>query len=608
MFSATLLVAAIVASEPVLQDPAANNEVVGAGRVVDLTGTPVANATVRFLSRALPRSLTGGIEDRRTVQTDERGRYRLKLQSDHRYSVWASWEDGATRCLEGVEGGEFLDLRGAAATKPFSLKLTGLCKWPGSDKFSVRILVGSENFDLVETERDGEVFRVPALPPNPSRVYEVLDATGEIRWASSVGVRQGQFESVLPELKQYAVKVVDEEGASIAGAVVRWHIRNYWYSLSDTLPSGQRFQSLWPVVCTTDASGEGSFGIPVDSDRGTIWLATSKDGFAMSQDGTMNGNRFADGKSPAKETKGDDAPFHIVLKKSAPMIIDLRDVAGAAPLDGWLCLGLRVNVKIKRGGSGTIMTLAAPVVDGQVKLVAPLPPGTELELVEACLSDRYRAALQAKHGIAPRIWRSVGPSTLLANKGGNDPLALTGATPVQVTAIDGRPAARVAVMLEDRLRGMVGVRTNRTGKALLPGGARADSRVVAADDQGFAVGLVAEQGTRLVLQLAPYDLANVRVVDEDGAPVSGVVVRVSGCSCDDKGDARSWGLDVVMPLRAMVVSDVDGRLVLPVPPTSCTLRLASSRRLRSGNSLRWDPGERPRGKPAEHTVVVMPAQ
>lgn len=608
MHLAALLVAAIAVPGSVQQDRTPEHEVVSAGRVVDLAGKPVANATVRFLSRPVPRSMTAGVADRRSVQTDERGRYRLNLHRDHSYSVWASWGDGATRLIEGVAGGEYLELRGAAGTQPFSLELEGLSKWSGSDKFSVRILVGGENFDFAATQRDGDVFRVPALPPHTSRIYEVLDADGEILWANSLGTRREQSVSTLPERKPWAVNVVDEEGAPVAGAVVRWHIRNYWYSASDTLPAGQRFQSRWPVVCRTDAAGEGSFAVPFAGARSSLWLATSKDGYTMSQDGIVSGSRFAAGKPLAREPDDEDAPFHIVLQKSAPMVIDLRDATGAANVDGWACLGLRVNVKQKRGGRGTIMTMSAPVVDGQIKLMAPLPPGTEVELVEVMLSEDYREALRARHGSAPRLWRSLGPTALLANKGGSDPLGLTGVTPVQVTAVDGRPAARVAVMLEDRRRGMVGVRTNRTGKALLGGHARPGSRVVAADDQGFAVGRVEAQGTKLELQLEPFDLAAVRVVDLDGAPVAGVGVQVSSCACDNQDEARSWGLNAVMPFRAMVASDEDGHLQLPVPPTGCRLVLRSSRQIHTGNSMRWDPVASGSSQPGVHTVVVKPAR
>jgi len=557
---------------------------------------------VTFLSRPLPRSYTAGIADRRVGQTDERGRYRLKLAKDRRYTVWATWTDGASGIAEGVSGGEFLELKGMPDTGPFTMKLDGLAGWPQPEQCSVRLLVGGQNIDFVTAKREGDVFHVPSLPSYSSRPFQVLDKAGVVRWGYSLGPWHNEVVKELPEVRDWQIKVVDANGEPVAGAAIRWHIRNYWYTRADTLPAGQRFQSMWPVIGTTNAAGEATVTLPVNDDRIGIWLLTVKDGYRMSQDGTKNGRVIRDGKD-IEAWDSDELSLRIVLQKSEPFVLDVRGPDRIAPVDGWMQLGLRVNIKINNGGMGTILTQSVPVKDGKVQFLAPLPPGTEVELVEATLADGFRSRLRKEHGMAPRVWRATGPGGLLKGNVGDDPFGLFDVTPVQVTAVDGRPAARVAVMMKQRSGGMIGVRTDRIGKALLPGPAREGRLVVAADDHGFVVGKTTADGVPMALQLESFDRVPVRVVDEQGVPVAGALVGISRCALDDDNGDLQWGLGVVLPNRTWVRANQDGRLQLPVPPVACRVWLRTSRRIESGNVVMVAAD----GKPAtEHTLVVQP--
>lgn len=603
MLLASLLLAALVVHAPAQAKGSAPQEAeaTSAGRVVGVDGQPVVGAQVTFLSRPLPRSYTAGTADRRTAKTDDRGRYRLKLSKDRRYTAWATWAQGASGLVEGVTGGEFLEFRGLPETGPFRLKLDGLADWPQPEQYSVRLLVGGQNIDFVTAKREGDVFHVPSMPSYSSRPFQVLDKAGVVRWAYSLGPWDDEAVTELPELRDWKIEVVDANDKPVAGAAIRWHILNYWYSRAETLPAGQRFQSLWPIIGTTNAAGKATIALPAKDGRIGVWLLTAKDGYRMSQDGAKNGRMIRDGKDIG-EWESEDFSLRIVLQKSEPVVLDLRGPDRIAPVDGWLQLGLRVNIKINRGGMGTILTQSVPVKDGKVQFLAPLPPGTEVELVEAALADGLRSRWRQDHGVAPRVWRSTGPGGLLEGNVGEDPLGLLNVTPVQVTAVDGRPAARVAVMMKQRSRGVIGVRTDRIGKALLPGPARDGRLVVAADDQGFVVGRTTADGEAMALQLEPFGKVAVRVVDEQGVPVAGVLVGVSKCGLDDDNEDLQWGLGVVLPNRTWVRSDAKGRLQLPVPPMPCRVWLRTSRRIDSGNVVPVAAD----GKPAaEHTVVVQ---
>ena len=576
-------------------------DVRSAGRVVDAHGQPVASAKVLFLARPIARSLEAGPEDRRVVTTDERGRYRIDLDRERRYTAWASWPDGATDCVEGVSGGEFLDLRGHPNARATELRLPGLEAWPGFETFTVRAVVGGENLDYVSAVRDGDSWRLPPMPFIGVRAFEVLDAAGEVRWCSSYSGNRVVVESAVPELAHWQVEIVDAQCAPLAGVTLRWHIRNYWYSASECLPYGQRFSALWPVACVTDAAGKGSVHVPFVNGQRDLWMMAVKDGYTMSQEGIKDGKRFSNGVQVPVQPEDTNEPFRIVLQKSDPVTIDFREPSGRCSVAGWLACSMRVNIKHKGGGYGTIMQLVVPIEHGKAVLHSPVPPGTEVEIVETRLSDQLHAELVKAHGSAPWQWRSLGPGGLLDGKPGVDPFALLNPVRVQVTSVDGRPASRVAVMFEGRGGSIQGVRTDRVGKAWLPGPGLRVGSIVAADEQGFAFASVTDPTAVVKMQLLPFQHAKIRVVDTDGKAVAGVGVRASNCQVVDASKAVGWGFGVVMPFRRMAVSDEAGWATLAVPPFVCDMRLSCSRQVQDGDSLSWNPSS-----PADHSIVVGP--
>ena len=585
--------ACLVALVP--QGGAAAETATTVGSVVDAAGAPVAGAQVRFLSRQIPRALVGE-QDRRVVTTDDRGRFRVELLEGECYTAWASWSGQATTLVEGVQGGEFLELRGSRGTDPFVVRVEGLQAWPDSAQFTVRALVGGENVEFVACPRDGEVFRAPPLPPIRLRAIEVLDGRGEVLAARSAQDLDGEFSIDIDEPLTFPVEVVDAQGAPLAGAEVRWHIRNYWYTESDTVAGMQRFRTPFPLVATTDEHGEADVRVP-ESAMKTLLLVTSKPGYRMSIDGFKGGAIVNNGKT----TDGFEGPpqLRISLNPSEPASIDLRD-DGVPQAEGYLRMGLRITIKTGNGSYGTIMPFDARIEGGRAVFPSPLPTGTGIEVLETRLSKRARQALRERHGFAPRLWRLAEPERFEAWTDFEDPLALRGARPVQVVTPDGRPAARVGVLYRDARSATMGVRTDRVGRALLPGGLPAGGPVGSCSTAGFAARALDDDG-RVELKLQPMLPLLVRVRVDGRPPGEPMFVHPTGLTPQGESDVVTWVASQGGSLRTGSWSDRDGVVRVLLPPVAGDVSFRSNRKIVDGDHCSWNPGDI-----TEHELSVAP--
>ncbi|MFN3243556.1 MAG: carboxypeptidase-like regulatory domain-containing protein [Planctomycetota bacterium] len=572
-----------------------------AGTVVDVDGSPVANAQVTFLSRQIPRALHG-VEDRRVATTDERGRYRVELAKETSYSAWATWPERATDVVEGVMGGSFLGLRGVPGTGSYEVRIDGIDAWPDHAEFTVRALVGASNVDFVPCEREGDGFRVPPLPPMTVRAIEVLDPRGEIVAVGSAQNTQDGYTFAMSPPVEFPIEVVDAQGAPVAGAEVRWHIRNYWYSADDTLAFMQRFRSPCPVVARTDADGEADVRVP-EKAVDDLWLITSKDGFRMSIDGFHRGQVVQGGVGTGDVPK--PRQLRVVLKQADVERIDLTD-RGLPQAEGFLRMGLRIYVKSKNSTRGTILPFNAPIEDGKAVFRSPLPAKTEVELLEVSLTDVVRDKLRERFGFAPRFWRLAEPETFAVDKVVEDPLGLRDARMVQVTAADGRPAAHVGVLYRDDRGSTMGVRVDRLGRALISGHVGRGSPIGSCSMRGFAARSMPEEiSERVLLQLQEMVPLAVRV-EVDGDPVAEpVLVQPTGLQPDEAeggdgvGAAGAWIVEQASSLLPGVWSDASGVVMLRLPPIGGRLSLRSSRKVVDGGTLVWEPG-----RTKEHVVTI----
>lgn len=574
------------------------------GRVLDAAGSPLAGAEVTLLSRPIPRSLAGAA-DRRAVAADEQGMFRAALRRDARYSVWAASEHGATAVAEGVMAGEFLELRVEPGTAPVELELSGTAAWPGADAFRLRVIVGGENIDFAELERRGDRWIVPALPPRGQRTIEVLDARGEVLWADAMARTPDGGSLAIPPPAEYRVEVRGEDGEPLAGVEVLWHIKNYWYSESDALPYGERFRALWPVMGTTDEEGGLELRVPWPAGEKDLWLISRKDGYVMSIDGISAGCAFESGRVDARERKPKGEPVRVTLRRGKPVVVPLSVDRDTALGEDWLYLVCRVHVSRRGGRMGTPFTAALPVVGGKARLAAPLPHGTDVEIAEFVLGRELAERLQASHGFAPRrVFRVPSPENLLGHGGQSVPDP-TAARSVQVTAADGRPAARSAVLIHDLAsKKTIIQRADRLGRTLVRSGR--DLRLAVLGEHGIGVGAAAadEQGP-VALQLQPMRRLRVRLSTESGEPVAGELVRVRMAERrPERAGGLLWGAHELLSMRPGVLTGPDGRAELPVPPVECRLALSCGRRVVTGKTVDIDPSAA--GEP--HELVVGPGR
>jgi hypothetical protein len=574
------------AAAPVPQDEPRCN-----GRVVDAQGKPVAGAAVTLLHRPIPWSLDGGPESRVAGATDASGRFRAEFAADTVYSAWARWNGKATAIAEGVEAGEFVELREAPGAGPQTITLTGLEAWPDAAMFGFRAAVGTEHLDFVSVERRGDRIEVPALPPRRVRVVEMLDGAGEIVWAADCPPVDATGATIaIPPPEVWPVRVTGADGAPIAGARVRWHLRNYWYCESDILEFRERFLALWPVAGTTDADGRLAVRKPKQDGYQRLLLVTMQDGHEISFDGLCDGFVFKNGEGTKEEAPAEPgpAPLEIRLRKAPELAIPLRDSRNAAFAGGAAMLATRASIKLAKGGRGIPLHLSARVGDGRLHLPA-LPAAVRIEAAMVLLSPATRAAAKRAHGFAPRAahWLARAESLLDDQKRAANE-AIDGWQTIAVVAADGRPAAHVPVPLcvpgtnDARI-----LRTDRLGRALAPPAQWQQAFVSCAAGAGEArVAADAKGPTRLHLQR----LATLRgrLSDDRGEPVAGQRVRVRDCKLVEGTEPCLARLLAVAAVEA--VTGIDGAFTLALPPFVAAIELdVPGRKPTDGQSIDIDP-------------------
>lgn len=255
------------------------------GVVRDASGTPVAGARVEAwtgrpqawresLEKAAPRD--DGLERHRTT-SDELGRFAFSVRENRSYSVAGRWTDvdGAVQrstIVEAVSPDSMIKL----ILEPHSgeaLRLR-LPPWPpAARRGDVRITVYlGDHFPLPVYSRRfaaGSVFPNEEAVPLPygsraGRFMVVLeDDFGIVSWGE--GVQSGPrpyFRMSRPQLLSLAIKVVDDKGAAVAGAVLE----------SFSIRGGGAY-----VAGQTNARGEAKVDFPFNADA-TFVLRARKAG------------------------------------------------------------------------------------------------------------------------------------------------------------------------------------------------------------------------------------------------------------------------------------------------------------------------------------------
>lgn len=539
------------------------------GRVVDAARKGVAGATVELLHRPIPNCLELGPEQRIVVAANASGVFRATVAADKHYTVRAWWEGGASRVEDGVEAGAFVTLVRDPFAVPQRVALAGLEPWSERGPLELRALVGGETIDFAAVPMADGVATIPPLPDFEHRPLELLGADGEVIWSAAPEASQehaadGSLAWSVPPPFELELVVRDATTkAPIAGAVVLRHIRNHWITRSPLLAFGERFRAVWPAIGRSDDAGRLHARIPllerVDRTPDTLWLLALADGHRASHCGWNDGKPFRD----SHLLDGDGGPLEFGLTAAAVQRrrIVLPDGNPVAP--GRAFLGWRVWVRGDGSGSGTPFFATASIADGAI-VFAPPPEFGVLESL----------ALESPAGL--RVEPADGDGTSDIDLGADGSASRS----IEVVRPDGRPAERVVVLVtvadpKAARDEPVAARCDRLGRVTVS--LAGPSRVFAYDGSAWGLAVVdpaASTTTRIAMQELPR--ARVRVVDLDGLPLAGVVVRTSGFRAALGGeDAALTPGEVGQMSRWSVAVETDGEGFASIPqaPIDGTLRL-----------------------------------
>lgn len=198
-------------------------------RVLGPDGAPLAGATVT-LAGGVPH-LGAGLSppDVLVVASDSRGRATAKLLPGLCYVTWAVGPEDATggsaaSAVAGYFGaGSLLEVRCNSIERPRRVRFTGAAAWADEGPlrcFAVAPFPGDE----VELALAPDGMLV--VPVGPFETLEVRSKAGQPLWAAPVGADSLD----LPGPQTLLVRVVDEKGAGLPGAMVRHRVsrRSPW--------------------------------------------------------------------------------------------------------------------------------------------------------------------------------------------------------------------------------------------------------------------------------------------------------------------------------------------------------------------------------------------
>jgi hypothetical protein len=289
-----------------------------------------------------------------------------------------------------------------------------------------------------------------------------------------------------------------------------------------------------------------------------------------------------------------------------PLVGTVVDAEGR-PIGGvevWLASGAEPDMVRTRTGLELWSTVARPPVGHEVPVLGRCRSGAEgrfridVPAEVARSQEPVPVALWAHRPGTRAAWRRLDWVVPGLEEAVRLVLGAAAGTTVRVLGPDGRPVdhARLAVValahlpVPTELAGRLAARTDRDGKAVIPGFAAGEIAAVRVESPRFGTQRGSPSrpdagGTR-TLTLEPAGRVAGRLVGDDGRPVTGLVVRAT---------SYPEGLDLGgMVGMAEVASDDQGRFDI--------LALAAGRLVLT---LGFRPGEPPafRGQPPVHRVV-----
>lgn len=287
-------------------------------RVESAAGEPLADAVVTFAG-CLPHAGTdAGPLDVKQVQTDAKGRARAHLQPNLCYVAWAVGPaDGeGRRAVTPVRGwigaGAVLTLRCDEPQPPRRIAVDGLAAWAKQAPLQFVALTAVPHAEAELGLEDGRLV----VPAGPHEVIEVRTAAGQPLWHTAVA----KDTLVLPPPQSLRVRVIDETGAPLPGAVVRHRVGRLRAWRLDSL--GGVVTDRWRAIGTADAQGRCTVEVPYHEDplrvqrHGELLLFASVPGRPAVAGGVFNRALYADDRKIAS-ADGDELVF--TCRKSEPL-------------------------------------------------------------------------------------------------------------------------------------------------------------------------------------------------------------------------------------------------------------------------------------------------
>ncbi|MFN7588396.1 MAG: hypothetical protein ACK5UQ_07780 [Planctomycetota bacterium] len=551
-------------------------------RVVDLAGKPIAGAEVTFAGGHPHLGASAGIDDVQTVASDARGRAQAKLQPGLCYVAWAIGPRGGDDEPQWVSAvapwfgaGALLTLVGSEARSPRQLPLRGEAKWQALGPLRCMLRTPGPGLEVELALRDGEV----TLPVGPFEHLEVRTNDGQPLWLARCDVD----ELALPPPQTLVVRVVDGNGAPIAGAAVRQRVARL--PMWNTDGGRTVVDDRWRELGTTDADGRCAVLVAFAGDLrqrprdGDLFLFVQAPGRPEVCGGLFRGALYASDERVAR-IDGDELRF--VVPEPAPLVgnLGLLPRGTKAHLD--------VVAKLDHGAGnyhhdarsyradvaadGTFRFDAVPRDLHSSRLVLQPPPGSSF-------------GLSSFASLPGRELPTLAPPSDAANAAATTAADGLGELTVAAVEPSGGPARGLVVFLAPSDGGTLLVRDSLfrfpldlRGEALLRLGRGAWS-LVAIGDGTFATGAVEVGGVvRAGLQLQPMARARLELHDERQQPIAGARVVACGATMQGQNDPMQAVLQVVrrrwMAGWEALRTDAAGRVEVPfVPVVGVTQRV-----------------------------------
>lgn len=539
-------------------------------RVLDAAGQPLAGAEVTFVGGVPHLAGAARATDTASATTDARGRAIARLRPGLCYVAWAVGPaDGHGRRPASAVHGFFaaaamFDLYCDEPVEPRVCRLSGLDAWAGSGPLRCVAMTGVPGIER-ELARDPEGRMT--LPPGPFGVLEVRGADGAPVWHVPL-----DDELTLPPPRAVRVRVVDEQGAPIAGAPVvhrvgrlaDWHVDGLRGVVEDRKRELGRTDADGRCMVTVPYAGD-----PLHEPGADLLLLVAAPGRAEVAGGVWNRALYVDDRKVAA-IEADELSF--TCTPAEPLV----GVAAGAPPGTVAHLAAVCRLHLDRNGYlHDARVYTAPLdANGRFTFVGVPSPlhSTRLTLVPPPKAD-WRAPL-----FAPEPGRAL-PADVVATGGGGAPRALAcGVLELVAQDANGGPARggvafftagdRRGVLLRDS---MVRVPLDATGAARFDVAAGTWIAVVFTPG-GWGARQVSVDGarTRLELQLQPQARCAVRLVDRAGGPIAGARVVSRGTTTRGTNDPVQT---ILQSLRTAsrrqwsgLRTDADGGVVIPFVP------------------------------------------